>query len=63
MTNAIANVRELWLVVECPHCHAPQSFKKHILKNKVIALLKTRYMTCEQCGKSSFVEIEKYDKE
>ena len=58
-----AKVRELWLIVECPHCLRPQVFRKHVMENTVISLTKTRYMTCEFCGDSFFIELEEKEVE
>ena len=53
-----ATILGLWLIVECPYCHAPMTVNKHVIQNSVIELTKTRYETCESCGKSFFIEVK-----
>ena len=54
-------VKGLWLIVECPYCHAPQVMRKHVMDNSVVNLLKKRYETCETCGEGFFVELTERD--
>jgi len=53
-----AKILGLWLIVECPYCHAPIVVNKYVKDNTVLELLRTRYETCENCDKSFFIELE-----
>ncbi len=52
-----ANVKGLWLLVECPHCNSPNVIRKHIADNAVVNILKTRYEECGDCSKGFFLEL------
>ena len=54
-------VRAVWLLVECPSCHAPQVLRKHVMDNTVSSIRKQRYEVCEECGKGFFVKLEEMD--
>jgi transposase-like protein len=56
-----AKVRELWLIVECPHCMRPQIVNKFVTDNAVVRLLQTRYVECTVCNKNYFVELKEMD--
>jgi hypothetical protein len=52
-----AKVKEVWLIVECPHCMRPQIVNKFVKGNAVINLTRPRYMSCTICNKNYFVEL------
>ena len=56
-----AKVRAIWLLVECPYCHAPQVMRKHVMDNTVSSILKMRYEACDECGEGYFVELTERD--
>jgi ribosomal protein S27E len=58
-----ANVRGIWMIVECPHCLKPQILYKHVLDNKVVNIMKPRYFDCEFCGNNCFIHLEEMETE
>jgi ribosomal protein S27E len=56
-----AKVIALWMLVECPECHRPQVVHKHVIDNLVVHLLKTRYVNCDNCDNSYFIELKEND--
>jgi transcription elongation factor Elf1 len=60
-SNAV--VKELWMIVECPHCHRPQVVNKYVKDNAAVCLLQTRYVTCDMCDKNYFVKLEEMETE
>jgi transposase-like protein len=57
-TLTSAKIVNLWLIVECPHCGAPNIVRKGVFHNSVIELCKTRFEECENCGKGYFIEVK-----
>ena len=52
-----ANVKMVWLVIECPHCHAPQVVNKYIHKNKIYDPFRKMVKTCQFCDKEYYVHL------
>jgi hypothetical protein len=51
-------IRELWLIIECPHCMSPQTVRKHVHNNKVANIIKPRYEECAKCFGNIFLKLE-----
>ena len=52
----IAIVKEIWLIVECPHCHRPQIINKYVRYNtqeelEIVAEIEVRERYCTICSK------------
>jgi transcription elongation factor Elf1 len=58
MDTELATVKELWLIVECPHCHRPQVVPKYVGKGQVYDLDKREEQRCGICGKMFGVVLE-----
>jgi transcription elongation factor Elf1 len=58
-----ALVKELWFVVECPHCHRPQVVNKPVVDGKVPDPMRPRYFVCEYCDNNCFIELEELETE
>ena len=43
-----AKAKELWVIVECPHCNRPQPVNRYI-KDNVVRLEDGRVVTCYIC--------------
>lgn len=51
-------IKEVWLIVECPKCHRPQVKNKFVHDN-VVRFMKLKWdMTCDICDESFYVEPE-----
>ena len=61
MTGMEAKIVSVWLVVECPNCHAPQVVNKYVNKNIVYNLMGKRHLVCDICDGRYFVEIHDKD--
>jgi len=53
-----AKVKELWLIVECPHCLRPQTIFKYVLKDTVVNLFAPRAYQCEMCDGTFMITIK-----
>lgn len=53
-----AEAKELWVIVECPHCNRPQTVNRYIKDNQV-RLEDERVITCPICkGISTLTLVE-----
>lgn len=58
-----AKIKELWLIVECPHCQRPQvkCFGYVDGNGKVFNLDEVRILNCKVCAKRYELRFEKGD--
>lgn len=56
-------LRALWMVSECPHCHAPNVTNKPIVNDAVLLPLEPKYIHCENCEQGYFVQIKELEYE
>ena len=54
-------LRGLWLITECPDCHAPNVTNKVVHDGTVIKPLAPKYINCADCDFGYFVEIKELE--
>ena len=52
-------IKELWIIVECPHCHRPQAINRWwVAGGLVYNLAEARERNCKVCEKPYKIEYE-----
>jgi len=54
-----AKIKEIWFIVECPHCHRPQTKNRFIHDN--IIKIKPINIECEMCLQTFTIDLKVSD--
>ena len=53
-----AAIKYLWIIVECPHCFAPQVFHKLVRNNQIWSPVEQIPRSCEMCSEEYTIQLE-----
>jgi len=57
-----ARLVDVWLIVECPHCRAPQTINKCVVPGgKIVNLFGGHSYVCYACDQMYYLEIVQYE--
>lgn len=56
-----ANVKEVWIIAECPNCHRPQTINFWVTEGMAIDITRERRLECDRCGHGYQLQVREMD--